>query len=438
MTDFMRFRRTRDSEHGRMFGGVSAKIGRRIHELWGSSPRFFSSQLPALSLLGLLVSLTFAISALPAVSAQSGSSAACPGGGVIPEVPPVSSATATALALTSAQFREDVSGDTYILGGVAIAAHCGKVLSIDANFIATNSNGTREDVVVAFGASSSNIPINVLDVEILPAGSAQFGESTNSNNWAGYQFCNNSGGGAYCPSTPSTSAVNTYMNFTQPNIYVPTGTGAPSCGSGSSECSLAIWTALDTTNGTSSAYILQTGSVGLIHSGTTNYYLWWEDVESSTSTWNLCTGLLNQNLISAGDKIDSFVLLNSGSDEYYAYSYDVSNGNSCHSSSLYTWNHTPYFEDFIFERVSVSGTLTHLAKFDTTTASGQVVWGSTTYPISRPYGDGWYQQYTMKNTVVNICSGSWSGGTCSASVSGGTAANTFGSFTSTWVSSQYT
>jgi len=401
-----------------------------------SGRSFLTTRLAALSLLGLLLSMTSTISVLPAVSAQPGN--ACPGGVTVPEVPPVSSANATTLALTSAQFRQDVSGDTYTLGGIAVSAHCDKVLSIDANFIVTNSTGAREDLVAAFGASASNVPVDVSNIQTLPAFSAQFGESTTSDNWAGYQFCDNSGGGAYCPTTPSTAATDTFMNFTQPNIYVPTGTGAPSCGSGSSECSLAIWTALDTANGTSGAKFLQTGSWGQISGGNTNYYLWWEDYESSSSTATICTGLLNQNLISAGDTIEAFVTLSSG-DQYTVEAYDYSNGNYCiPSSNPYTFNHTPYFEDFIFERVMVSSTLTHLAKFDTTTASGYVVWGGTSYPISRPYGDGWYQQWTMNNGVVNACSGTWSGGTCSASVSGGISAGTFGSFTSTWVSSEYT
>jgi hypothetical protein len=432
----MRFRRPGGSEHGRIFVGSRPKSGSALMDSRESSKRFLAARLPALSMLSLLVTMTFAISALPAVFAQSGTSAACPDGVAVPEVPPVSSANATALALTSAQFREDVSGDTYTLGGVAVAAHCGKVLSIDANFIVTNSTGAREDLVVAFGASPSNIPVNVSNIQTFPAISAQFGESVTRQNWAGYQFCNNSGGGAYCPTTPSTAATDTYLNFTQPNIYVPTGTGAPSCGSGSSECSLAIWTALDTSN-SSSAYILQTGSWGQISSGTTNYYLWWEDLESSSSTATLCTSLLG-SLISPGNQIDANVLLNSGS-SYYLSSYDVTNGNSCAANpNPYTFNHTPYYEDFEFERVSVSGTLTHLAKFDTTTASGQVVWSGTTYPISRPYGDGWYQQATMQNSgQINACSGTWSSPTCSASVTGGINANTYGSFTTTWVSSHY-
>jgi hypothetical protein len=160
-------------------------------------------------------------------------------------------------------------------------------------------------------------------------------------------------------------------------------------------------------------------------------------VESSSSTANFCTSLFGGSLISATNQIHANVLLNSGS-SYYLSSYDVTNGNSCAANpNPYTFNHTPYFEDFIFERVGISGTLTHLAKFDTTTVSGQVVWSSTNYPISRTYGDGWYQQWTMKNTgQINACSGTWSSQTCSASVNGGINANTYGSLDTTWVSSQ--
>jgi hypothetical protein len=258
--------------------------------------------------------------------------------------------------------------------------------------------------------------------------------------WSGYQFCNNNGGGSSCTTTPSVAATGALMYWTQPNVYVPTGTGAPGC-NGSTACGTYVWAGLD--SGVGGVYFLQTGSIGIIRDDlgiqVTNYYLFWEDYESTSSGATLCTGLLNQNLISPGDTIEPTVTLSSGT-SYNLYTKDTTNGNSCTSNpNPYTFSHTPYFEDFIVERGIWNSVQVHLAKFDTTTIYGQVEWGTTWYPISRPNGDGWYYQSLMVNNgVTSACAGSWSSGTCSDSVSGGITAGTWGSFTETWVSSEYT
>jgi len=295
-------------------------------------------------------------------------------------------------------------------------------MSIDATFVSTNASGIHQDVVVIFGVSSSDVPVNVTAVVTVPSIFA----SSPSTNWSGYQFCNDSGGYT-CSGTPSTVANGAFMNFTQPNVYDPTGTGAPSCDN-TIGCSTDIWTGLDTACQGVGGYILQTGSVGYIRNPSgllevTNYWLWWEDVESSSSTATTCMGTLGGNLISPGDTIDEGVYVSaSNSGEYYVYSIDANNENGCSPTNPYTFSHTPYYEDFITERETAGTSLTAIAKFDTTTVSGQVEWGTSTYPISRPWGDGWYSQILMENgspQVTNVCSGSWSGSSCTNSVSGG-------------------
>jgi len=144
--------------------------------------------------------------------------------------------------------------------------------------------------------------------------------------------------------------------------------------------------------------------------------------------------------ISPGDTIVPEVIWATGS-TYYVYTTDSTTGKQCApNSSPYTFSHTPYFEDFIVERSRLSGGgLTHLAKFDTETIYGKVEWGTTLYPISRPDGDGWANQILMQNSgVTSMCSGAWSSPTCSDYVLGGITANTWGRYTATWLSSQYT
>lgn len=360
----------------------------------------------------------------------------------LPIVPGVSASSATSLALSSPDFTAAVAGDTYRFGGAANAFHCGKLIAIDANFIVTNSTGGEQDVIAILGVSDSNTPRNVTGISVLPVFSFS---SFTTGTWTGYQFCNANGQGSSCPTTPSVVAKGAYGTFTQPNVYVPSGTGAPSC-YGSTACTFGLWVGLDTAGaGQGSEYVLQTGSLGVIYqsggSHHTNYYLWWEDVESGSSTATVCSGLFNGNFISPGDNLDMNVTVYSG-DTYTIYSYDGTNQNECtpNYGSPYTFNHTPYFEDFIGERQGWNGVFpTHLANFDTTSFYGQVEWGTTWYPISRPYGDGWYDQALMKNNgVTNACSGTWSSGTCYAYVSGGITAGTFGAFSTTWISSQYT
>jgi hypothetical protein len=404
-----------------------------------------------LVLLGILLSMTLATPVMPEVSAQTATASPATANGLPsgcltaqpPIEPTISAANVTALALTSPAFGAAVSGDTYQLNGASDATYCGRLVSIDATFIVTNSTRARQDVVVMFGVSASNGPMNVSSVVTIPATSA----SISLPNWSGYQFCNNNGGGASCPATPSVAANGANMYFTQPNVYVPTGTNAPSCNN-SVGCELGIWDGLDT--GSGGAYVLQTGSNGWIRNPTgllqvTNYWLWWEDVESSSSTFNPCMGSLGGNYISPGDTIAPEVYVSTtNSNQFYVSVVDQTNGKACTpaitgGSNPYTFSHTPYFEDFIVERMIAGTTLSALPKFDTETLHGQVQWGTTWYPISRPWGDSWYEHILMvTNGVTNMCSGTWSLGTCNDAVAGGTTANTYGSFTSTWINSEYT
>jgi hypothetical protein len=340
------------------------------------------------------------------------------------------------LALPSSEFNAAIAGNAYRFSGASQERHCdGKLFSIDANFAVTTSTGAGEDVVVSFGVSASDVPINVTSVVSLPASSAS-SYDYNSTFWSGYQFCNNNGGYG-CPTTPSTAAQASKESFTQPNVYVPTGTGAPNC-YGSTACVLDIWAGLDT-SGQGGAYLLQAGSTAEIYNNeflghVTQYYLFWEDVESGSSTSTVCT----TTQISPGDTIAVEVIQVSG-DTYYAYATDSAKNLMCGPTTTpYTFNHTPYFNDFIFERASIpSGGYNNLPKFDTTTLSGQVYW-SGWYPISRPWGDGWYQRAQEYNSnTLNMCSGSYSPGTCTDSVSGGTSQNTYGSFVGTWITSHY-
>ena len=155
-------------------------------------------------------------------------------------MPAVSGAAATALALTSAAFKTTVGNDTYAFYGAADASHCGKLETIDANFAVTSASGTRRDVVAALNVSFASLPTTVAFVTTLPAVSFCSGSQCYSGpDWSGYQFCQQSGGSS-CPSTPNTVAQGALMTFTQPNVYVPTGSGAPSCNN-SVGCDFSTW-----------------------------------------------------------------------------------------------------------------------------------------------------------------------------------------------------
>lgn len=228
-------------------------------------------------------------------------------------------------------------------------------------------------------------------------------------------------------------------SFTQPNIYVPTGSNQPGCGTVT--CTMAAWDALDT-YAPGGQYILQTGSVGFTNyceiSCQTHYYLWWEDYESGSSSATFCT-----NAPSPGDTVTPVVQLTSGS-SYDVYTKDTTSSVTCSSSPYpYTFSHTPYWGDFILERANVcSGGVcgADLAKFDNFWLQGKIAYygASSGVAISRTYGNGWYENLVMVNSgVTNICSGSWSSPTCSPSVSTGTLTG-YGEFYNTWISSQNT
>ena len=232
-------------------------------------PGFGRSLAPFLG-LGFLLSMSLVGPLLPDASSQTSAnpsidntaSNTCLGTSLASV--PVSATSATSLALTSSEFNAAIAGNAYRFSGASQERHCdGTLFSIDANFIVTNSTGAGEDVVVSFGVSASDVPINVTSVVSLPASSAS--SNYNSTYWSGYQFCNNTGGSG-CPTTPSTAATASKETFTQPNVYVPTGTGAPNC-YGSTACILDIWAGLDT-SGMGGAYLLQAGSTAEIYHNT--------------------------------------------------------------------------------------------------------------------------------------------------------------------------
>ncbi len=351
-------------------------------------------------------------------------------------VPPVSNLTATTIAETSPQFLSAVKGKSFYFSGAAASWKCTALESIDANFMATNATGYKEDIVVSMSVSAVNTPVTVISVGFAPA--VKYGVCSNNTSdcsgpsqfWSGYQFCDghNSGGG-YCAFPPAYSIQAVYGEFTQPNIYVPSGSNQPGCSN--TLCSISSWVGLENCSSCSDPYnyILQTGTAGNISScflcsGTT-YLSWWEAYPSDPVYCKSWTP-------TPGDAIYPEVYFYSGN-EYYVQTTDASNGQTCSSvPSPYSWGITPLWGDFIVE--NPAGTV--LPKFDNFWFLGQITYEGSTFPISRPFGDGWYAQTYMENIgVINVCSGSWQSGSCLPSVS---LSGSDGEFYNTWISSQNT
>ncbi len=339
------------------------------------------------------------------------------------------------LANRSPQFLNDVSGQSYHFSGAAVSWNCGVPENIDANFIATNSSGFKEDVVVVDNISSSYAPTAVSGVSIMPFVSLSVGGggAYSLTTWSGYQFCNGyKSGGAYCANTPN-QLQSVIGYFVQPNVYVPTGSNQPGCGT--VYCDLAVWTGLDT-YAPGGLYILQTGSIGytrLCPLCVTSYNLVWEDLESSSSGAVYCTGSLG-----GGNTIIPEVLLSSFTNEYYVSTTDTTTGFSCTSNPYpYTWSHTPYWGDFILERAPFHGGQ-DLVKFQDFYFQDKIQYGGSWTPISNYYNDLWYDMVYMQNSgVYNLCSGIWTPpSSCTASVPAGSSG--YGEFYNTWISSQYT
>ncbi len=235
------------------------------------------------------------------------------------------------------------------------------------------------------------------------------------------------------------------MQWTQPNVYVASG---QSCNN-SAGCTLATWVGLsDLVNATD---LIQTGSFGSIWSNfgiqTTNYWLFIDVIVSASAVYTLtCMGSGGGNLISPGDTINSVVALYNGMSGYYnLYSTDSTNGKQCSSNPnpYHSFSSSVYFDDFIQERAltATCPCWSHLPKFDNETLYGQVEWGTTFYPISRPNGDGWVEQDNMINSgTQNICGGWWhsSISTCIDNIAGGITASTWGSYYGGWLSSANT
>jgi len=364
-------------------------------------------------------------------------------------IPAVSNASALAIASASPTFTNLVKGQTFHLGGTSAWGHCTKLVSINANFIATNATGYKEDIVVSMNVSSSNTPTVVSGVQVLPAVSfysyCNGGQSPCQNPnwvWSGYQFCDGwQSGGANCQNPQTNQVFGVQGSFTQPNVYAPTGSNQPNCGTGT--CDMASWVGLDTY--TTGQYILQTGTFAYLICNPFcggSYKLWWEDLESSSSLANWCP----QVSTSPGHTIIPVVQQQTGNN-YYVYVTDQSTG-TCYSTPYpYTgYTHTPYWGDFIIERSQYCSNWPvcgmSLAKFDNYWFQGIIAYNGAPngVPISRPFGNGWYQSQVMVNPppsgVTNVCSGSWSSPNCYVSVQSGSTG--YGKFYNTWISSQNT
>lgn len=370
---------------------------------------------------------------------QAASTSTTPSCDLAPEffAPAVSNSTALSLALTSPQFLTEVSGQTYYLNGVAASwnsdAGCiATLVSLDANFIVTNSLGVSKDVVVALGVSADMIPISVFAVKVLPV--VSFASSSPSPNWSGYQFCNgHNSGGAYCQNPPVNAIVRADGSWTQPSVVKPSGNNQPGC-SGNPGCDLAIWTGVDTSVG--GGNFLQTGSDVYItlYGLTSTPSLWWQDYPTQSSA-NFCYPYASQQ----GDLLKSYVYWSISA--WIVYTLDVTTSFSCTSNPYpYTWSHTAYWADFIVERAGqLGGGIRSLAQFSSFYLEGktQQAGSPNTYPITTPYNDLWYQRYWMQNIGVNnVCSGTWTSPNCYPSVIPGSTG--MGKFNNVWITSQNT
>ena len=84
-------------------------------------------------------------------------------------IPAVSNSTAFRIAETSSQFMSLIQGKSVEYSGAAASIHCNTVESIDANFIVTDNQGGKEDVIVSMAVGQGNVPNGtVISVQIRP------------------------------------------------------------------------------------------------------------------------------------------------------------------------------------------------------------------------------------------------------------------------------
>ncbi len=389
---------------------------------------------------GVLATLLFLVSASSPFALAEGSTASpsnCSLAGQT--IPPVSNSTATSIAGKSSQFLLAVQGKSYHLSGFAASWSCTTLESIDANFIATNSTGHREVIVVAMAVTADRTPVAVSSIRIIPV-VVNFTCSQNQSggcqqsltNWSGYSFCNgHNSGGAYCQNPPTNPIQSVYGLFNQPSISQPTGANQPGCMN--SQCTLAIWVGLVNCTGcTSGGELLQTGTVGSVQCSillgcSTTYNVFWEDYPNNSAQY--CSWSPTP-----GDVIYEHIYLASGNN-YYVYTDDSTSNMQCTSTPYpYTMSHTPYWGQFFLE--DPPGT--DLAKFGNFWFQGQIGYGGSSFPINTLFGNGWYEADTpLENgAIIDVCSGSWSPPTCSPHVQSGSTG--WGEFYNTWVSSQNT
>ena len=350
--------------------------------------------------------------------------------------PAVSNVAATSIAERSSAFLSAVQGKSFYLSGFAASWSCTKLESLDANFIATNGTGYQEDIVAAMNVSANHTPTRVFAIRILPVG--DFSCGTNGSNCqqslthqSGYAFCSGqNSGGAYCQNPPVNSIPGVYGYFDDPNVYPPSGSNQPGCVN--PVCEFASWVGLQTCigSGCQTAELLQAGAysnVGCFGICTEAYSVFWENYPANKPqycSWSPSPG--NHILPQVSADYGNY---------YYVEVQDSSTGQACTSAPFpYSWSYTPYWGIFSIEfRYGYD-----FAKFSNYWFQGGIGSGGTTTPISRYFGDGWYEALTpmVNSGVINICSGTWSPPSCSPDVQSGSTG--YGEFYNTWNSSQNT
>jgi hypothetical protein len=185
--------------------------------------------------------------------------------------------------------------------------------------------------------------------------------------------------------------------------------------------------------------LLQTGSWATLASGgSPTYQLWVEDYPAHAA--GFCS-----NPVSSGDIIKpsvySATIVGGPSGSYYVQTYDSTNGWVCSTSpNPYPWEppNSVKWAYFMLE-IPIVNTYWHadLPYFSPSfNFQGRVYYDGAYHPITDPYNNGWGVWYKMvNNNVLNICSGWYIVNTCNQQVN---LIGSYGQFTNTWITSQYT
>lgn len=241
--------------------------------------------------------------------------------------------------------------------------------------------------------------------------------SDSAPNWAGKEY---TGASFTWPTPPSSPNVwESKATWTEPSVSVPTDpTNACRTDLGKQPCDLAIWTGLEDQFGAGgqngNGHLVQAGSDGKITCNpgcTTSYFLWYQVGAGNPAT--ICSG----SSFTSGHGVQAIVTNQAktgGSPWLYNLSViDTSTAVGCSTTGVsYTAMQSPTIAAFINERAKYNPpNYATLAKFSSDAMTGTMYYNGASVGISTPQGQGWYNQWRMYNSVVNIDYPSVSGNT---------------------------